>query len=211
MSGTESMLKHFTVAALLLTATATSAALMGQAAAPVLVRGTIVSLDGMMLRLTARDGSARTVVLAPATNVATTSVIGIDAIKANSFIGTAAEPGKDGSLRATEVHVFPEAMRGLGEGHRPWDLSKTSSMTNGNVRTVGKPRHGKGRELIVDYQGGQQTVVVPLSVPIVAFAAGSLVDLKPGARVFAVTRAGADGALATNQLVVGANGSTPPM
>ena len=205
------MFKHLTVAALLLGATAGSAALMGQAATPVLVRGTVASLDGSTLHLTAKDGKDTTVMLAPQTNVATTSVIGIDAIQPNSFIGTAAEPGKDGVLRAVEVHVFPEAMRGLGEGHRPWDLSKTSSMTNGNVRTVGKPRHGKGRELIVDYKGGQQTVVVPLNVPIVAFAAGSLADVKPGTHVFAVTRTGADGMAATNQLVVGANGSTPPM
>ncbi len=205
------MLKPFAVAALLLSGVAASAALMGQAAAPVLVRGTVASLDGATLHVTAKGGKDTVVTLAPAASVATTSVIGIDAIQPNSFIGTAAEPGKDGVLRAVEVHVFPEAMRGLGEGHRPWDLSKTSSMTNGNVRTVGKPKRGKGRELIVDYKGGQQTVVVPLNVPIVAFAAGSLADLKPGAHVFAVTRAGADGGLAANQLVVGANGSTPPM
>lgn len=103
-------------------------------------------------------------------------------------------------------------MRGRGEGHRAWDLSKTSSMTNGNVRTVGPARRGKGaRELVVDYQGGSKTVVVPAKVPIVAFAPGAITDVKPGAKVFAIAAAGPNGALATNSLVVGANGSTPPM
>lgn len=200
-----------TVAALL-TATTAQAALMGAQPEPVRVRGTVVSLTGPTLVLSTTAGAKRTIVLAPKTGVATSSVIGIDGIKANSFIGTAAEPGPGGTLRATEVHVFPEAMRGRGEGHRAWDLSKTSSMTNGNVRTVGPAKRGKGaRELIVDYQGGSKTVVVPANVPIVAFAAGSLTDVKPGTKVFAIAAAGPDGTLATNSLVVGANGSTPPM
>ena len=198
-------------ATMLLTTTAASAELMGQAPAPTLVRGTVTSLNGQVLTLTTKAGVKQTITLAPKFNVATTSVIGIDAIKPDSFIGTAAEPGKGGKLTALEVHVFPEAMRGLGEGHRPWDTSKTSSMTNGNVRTVGAVKHGKGaRELLVDYKGGQQVVVVPASVPIVSFAPGTLADVKPGSHVFAITQ-NAGGKLAANSLVVGANGSTPPM
>ena len=204
-------MKSFLLAALLMTSTAASAALMGAAPAPTLVRGTVASLSATTLVLTTKAGVKQTVALAPNTGVATTSVIGIDAIKPNSFIGTAAEPGKDGKLTALEVHVFPESMRGLGEGHRPWDTSATSSMTNGNVRTVGAVKHGKGaRELIVDYKGGQQVVVVPASVPIVSFGPGTLADVKPGSHVFAITK-NEGGKLSADRLVVGANGSTPPM
>jgi len=205
-------MKRLMIAVTLFAATAAQGALMGAAPAPVMVRGTVVSLSGPTLVVTTRAGTRQTLTLAPNTSVSATSVIGIGAIKPNSFIGTAAEAGKDGKLTAVEVHVFPEAMRGLGEGHRPWDISRTSSMTNGNVRTVGKVKHGKGaRELLVDYQGGQQTVVVPARVPIVSFAAATLADVKPGTHIFAVAQAGEGGAVATNRLVVGANGSTPPM
>ena len=205
-------MKRLLTAALLFTATAANAALMGAAPAPALVRGEVVSLTGQVLVLKTKAGTSQTVGLAPQTGVATSSIIAMDAIKPNSFIGTAAEPGKDGKLTALEVHVFPEAMRGAGEGHRAWDSSPTSSMTNGNVRTVGKVKHGKGaRELLVDYQGGQQTVIVPKNVPIVAFAPGTMADVKPGAHVFAVAQKNPDGSVVTNRLVVGANGSTPPM
>ena len=204
-------MKRLLTAALLLTATASHAALMGGQPEVVRIRGDVVSASPTALVLKTRAGTTQTLALAPGTTVSSTVVIGIDAIKPNSFIGTTAEPGKDGKLTATEVHVFPEAMRGLGEGHYPWDTSATSSMTNGNVRTVGRPKRGKGRELMVDYKGGQQAVTVPASVPIVSFGVASMADLKPGAHVFAVAQKGPDGTVATNRIVVGANGSTPPM
>lgn len=204
-------MQRLIIAATLFASTAAQAALMGAQPETVRVRGDVVSATPAAIVLKTRAGTTQTLALAPGTTVSSTVVIGIDAIKPNSFIGTTAEPGKNGKLTATEVHVFPEAMRGLGEGHYPWDTSATSSMTNGNVRTVGRPRHGKGRDLIVDYKGGQQAVAVPASVPIVSFGVASFADLKPGAHVFAVAQKGADGSLATNRLVVGANGSTPPM
>ena len=204
-------MKTLLAAALLLVTSAANAALMGQANAPVPVRGTVASLSGQTLVINGRGGVKTTVLLAPETRVAGVTIIGIDAIKPNSFIGTAAEPGKNGQLTATEVHVFPESMRGAGEGHHPWDLTKTSSMTNGNVRTVGPVKRSKGRTLIVDYKGGQQTVIVPANVPIVAFAPATLAQVVPGAHVFAITMAGPNGSRAANSLAVGVNGTVPPM
>ncbi|WP_419814626.1 hypothetical protein [Glacieibacterium sp.] len=205
------MKKLLATAALLLATSGASAALMGQAPAPTLVRGTVASLSGQTLMVNGKNGRKYSVKLASDTRVAGVSVIGIDAIQPNSFIGTAAEPGPNGTLRATEVHVFPESMRGAGEGHRAWDLSKTSSMTNGNVATVGKGKAGKGRTLVVDYKGGQQTVVVPANVPIVAFAPATMALVKPGAHVFAITTPDVGGALAAASLAVGINGTVPPM
>ena len=205
------MKRLIATAALFLATSGVSAALMGQAPEPVRVRGTVASLTGQTLVVNGKNGQKYTVMLAPDTRVAGVTVIGIDAIKPNSFIGTAAEPGPNGSLRATEVHVFPESMRGAGEGHRAWDTSKTSSMTNGNVATVGKGKAGKGRTLVVDYKGGQQTVVVPANVPIVAFAPATLALVKPGAHVFAITTPGTGGALAAASLAVGVDGTVPPM
>ena len=204
------MIKHLAAAAAALLATSTSADLM-KPAGPVFVRGTIVAADPALLTVKAADGSTIAVVLAPGTKVAALSKIGLDAIKPNSFIGTAAKPGKGGVLEATEVHVFAESMRGLGEGHRAWDAGPTSTMTNGNVGKVGTIKHHAGRTLTVDYKGGTQEIVVPANVPIVAFAEGSAAQLVPGAHVFAITMKGADGKLATNQLAVGVGGVVPPM
>lgn len=198
-----------TLAAALL-ATGASADLMAPAA-PTTIRGTITSVSGNTLGIKSNTGTALTLVLASDAKVAALSKVGIDEIKPNSFIGTAAKPGKNGTLEAIEVHVFPESMRGLGEGHRPWDLGKTSSMTNGNVGSVGAIKGHKGRTLTVDYKVGTQQVVVPASVPIVAFAEGTPAQLAPGAHVFAFAMKGADGNYAAKQIAVGVGGVVPPM
>ena len=205
------MIKNFAaIAAATLLATAASADLM-KPAAPVFVRGTIVAADPALLTVKATDGTTVAVMLAPGTKVAALSKIGLDAIKPNSFIGTTAKPGKGGVLEATEVHVFPEAMRGLGEGHYGWDRGPTSTMTNGNVGKVGTIKHHSGRTLTVDYKGGTQEVVVPARVPIVAFAEGTAAQLVAGAHVFLVTTKTPDGKLAANQVAVGVGGVVPPM
>ncbi len=205
------MIKRFlAVAAATLIAGQAAADLM-KPAGPVFVRGTIVAADPAALTVKESDGATVTVALAPGYKVAALTKIGLDAIQPNSFIGTAAKPGKGGVLEATEVHVFPEAMRGLGEGHRAWDQGPTSTMTNGNVSRVGTIKHHAGRTLTVDYKGGTQEIVVPANVPIVAFAEGTPAQLVAGAHVFAITQRGADGRLATGQVAVGVGGVVPPM
>ena len=198
------------VAAAMLFAASASAEMMAPAR-PVFVRGTIVAAEPALLTVRANDGATVMVVLAPGTKVAALSKIGLDAVKANSFIGTTARPGKGGVLEASEVHVFPEAMRGLGEGHYDWDRGPKSSMTNGNVGKVGTIKHHTGRTLTVDYKGGTQEIVVPANVPVVAFAEGTPAQLVRGAHVFVVTIKTPEGKLATNQIAVGIGGVVPPM
>ena len=205
------MFKRFAALAVVTLIAGTASADMMKAAGPVFVRGTIVTADAAALTVKATDGATVTVALAPGFKVAALSKIGLDAIQANSFIGTAAKPGKGGVLEATEVHVFPESMRGLGEGHYGWDKGPNSSMTNGNVAKVGTIKHHAGRTLTVDYKGGTQEIVVPANVPIVAFAEGSAAQLVPGAHVFVITMKTADGKLAANQVAVGVGGVVPPM
>lgn len=200
----------FAAAAAALFATGAVADLM-KPAGPVFVRGTIVAAEPAALTVKAADGATVVVALAPGFKVAALTTIGIDAIKPNSFIGTAAKPGKGGVLEATEVHVFAEAMRGFGEGHRAWDQGPTSSMTNGTVAKVGTIKHHAGRTLTVDYKGGTQEIVVPANVPIVAFAEGTPAQLVAGAHVFVITQRTAEGRLAANQVAVGVGGVVPPM
>jgi len=175
---------------------------------PVRVRGTIDQVDGAVLRITGRSGEMLTVTMAAGVKVAEVSKIDISAIKPNSYIGTAAAPLPNGDLKALEVHVFPESMRGTGDGHRPFDLGPNTTMTNG---TVGSVVGTSDRTLTVKYGGGEKQVIVPADVPIVTFEPGTLDEIKPGAKVVLFALKAADGSLSTDRINVGKDGLTPPM
>ena len=199
------------VAALLAGLPGAAAADLMKPAGPTIVRGTIVAVDAATLTVKANDGATETIALVPGYKVAAVSKIGLEAIKPNSFIGTAAKPGKGGVLEATEVHIFPETMRGVAEGHHPWDTGPTSTMTNGNVARVGTIKHHAGRTLTVEYKGGSQEIVVPANVPVVAFAEGTPALLVAGAHVFTTTTKTAGGWPGTGEIAVGVGGLVPPM
>lgn len=149
---------------------AATGAALAQAPQAVRIRATIDAIDTTSMNLTTRTGDKTTVALAPDTKVTALVAIKLEDIKPGSFIGTAAMPQPDGTQRALEVHVFPEAMRGAGEGHRPFDLQPQSTMTNG---TVGAVTGSVGRTLTVSYKGGETTIVVPPDTPVVTYEDGS--------------------------------------
>src|SRR5260221_12839619 len=159
----------------------------GTAAAqtPVRVRGTVEALDGTTLKVKSREGPVVTIKLAD--NYAVAAVVATDlaSVKPGSFIGTASMKQPDGSLVALEVLVFPEAMRGTGEGHYPWDLQPESMMTNATVATVASA--AKGRELSLTHKGETTKVVVPAGVPSLTFQPGTKDMLKPRAQGFVGT------------------------
>jgi hypothetical protein len=135
-------------------------------------------------------------------------------IQADSYVGSAAIPQPDGTLRALQVTIFPPAARGAGEGHRPWDLSG-STMTNGTVAsmttgTVGNVGAGQDTVLTVRYAGGEQRILVPEDVPIVTFAPGERAMLVPGAQVIVSGSRAADGAVTAASVTVGKDGMVPP-
>ena len=132
----------------------------------------------------------------------------ITSIQPGSFIGTAAMPRADGKLESLEVVVFPEAARGVGEGHYPWDLKPESSMTNATVAELA--RSPNGRTLILRYKDGEKTVIVPDGVPIVTFRPGDRSLIVPGAKVFIVADE-SDDQFTVRRLLIGRNGLTPPM
>jgi hypothetical protein len=182
-----------------------------QQAPLVAVRATIeaVADDGASLSVRARSGEAATVRLKPATSVTLVIPAALVDVKPGSFIGVAALPGAEGVQNALEVHIFPESMRGVGEGFRPFDLAPGSTMTNGAV--AARVDSVDGPRLTVTYQGGQQTIVVGKSTPIVAFAPGARGDLKAGAAIVARAVKAADGAYDAARILVGEDGLTPPM
>jgi hypothetical protein len=177
----------------------------------VTLRGTIVtvSADGGTLGVKTRSGEAATVRVKPDLPVALVVPATLGDVKPGSFIGVAAVPGDGGALKALEVHIFPEALRGTGEGYRPFDLAPGSSMTNGalSARVDGV----EGPTLTVTYHGGQQTIRVDSKTPIVGFEPGSHADLKPGAAMIARGARAEDGAVEATRIIVGKDGLVPPM
>jgi hypothetical protein len=172
------------------------------------LRGTVQSFDGSTLVVAERGGTVVSLVLAE--NFSVNEVVPIEptAIAAGSYIGTAALAGPDGTLRALEVLVFPEAARGSGEGHVPWDLQPGSTMTNATVAQLAATP--QGRSLTLKYKDGEKTVLVPEGVPIVTFKPGDRTLLVADAKVivFAQVRDGKPTAL---RALAGRNGFAPPM
>ncbi len=178
---------------------------------PTAVRAVIesVSPDGSTLQVRARDGQAAVVRLADKAAVILVEPAALADVKPGAFIGVAALPGEGDELKAMEVHVFPESMRGAGEGFRPFDLAPGSTMTNGTI--AARVDGVAGSKLTVSYRGGEKTIVVDPKAPVVAFAPGGRGDLKPGAAIVARGPRAADGAIDAPRILVGKDGLVPPL
>jgi hypothetical protein len=172
------------------------------------VRGAITSLDGDTLKIHTNRGEDLTVQLQKDTAVRGVTLARIADIKPGSYIGSAAVPQADGTLKALEVHVFPPELAGTGDGHRPFDLTADSTMTNGSV---GDLVTTNGRSITVNYKGGQKTIVIPDDVPVVNLVPGDRSLLKPGVKVVLFAQKAADGSLTAQGISAGENGVTPPM
>jgi len=173
------------------------------------VRGTIERIDGSIYVVKARDGAEVKVALADNPQIAGVVKASLSDITKDSFVGVTAMPQADGSQSALEVHIFPDAMRGTGEGHYAWDLRPQSTMTNANVEQVVSAVDG--RTLTMKYKDGEKKIFVPADTPIVAYVPGDRSDLKPGAKVFIVAVKQTDGTLQGRAWRVGRDGVTPPM
>jgi hypothetical protein len=174
------------------------------------IRGAIEKYDGGVLTIKQRDGSLVSVKVGDKVGVSGVVVAPFSDIAAGKFIGTATLGNSDGALVALEVLIFPEPMRGTGEGHYAWDLKPDSMMTNATVDGV--VSGARGRVLTLKYKGGEQKVLVPEGTPIVTFVSADASALKLGAHVF-ISRAvrEADGSISATRVAVGLNGVVPPM
>ncbi|MGI3900257.1 MAG: hypothetical protein ACRYGP_21185 [Janthinobacterium lividum] len=173
------------------------------------VRGTVVSLEGTALHLKDRAGTDVTVALTPTYAVTALVPAKLADVTPGSFIGAAADTQADGTLVAKEIHIFPESMRGSGEGHRAFDLGPTSTMTNGTVGN--EVKNASGDRLSVAYKGGEKSIVVPKDAPIVMFAPGDRAMLVPGAHVIVQATTAEGGKLTAERVTVGKDGLVPPM
>ena len=195
-------------AVLLVLALFTATAMGQPAPATMRLRGTIEKVEPTTIVLKERNGETMT--LAIAENFTVSEVLPVDpaTIQSGIFIGTAAMPGADGSLSALEVLVFPEAMRGTGEGHSPWDLQPGSTMTNATVSEI--VPGAKGRTMTLRYKDGTKTIVVPEGIPVVTLQPADRSLLVPGAKVI-VTAQMRNGQPTALRATAGRNGFQPPM
>ncbi|WP_085694605.1 MULTISPECIES: DUF5666 domain-containing protein [unclassified Pseudomonas] len=172
------------------------------------VRGEIAAVSPDTLRVHVNSGENVVIQLTKDTRIRAVTLANIEDIKPGSYIGSAAIPQEDGTLKALEVHVFPPELAGSGDGHRPFDLAKGSSMTNGSV---GDLVVSNGRVLTVNYKGGQQKILVPEDVPIVNLLPGDRSLLKVGVKIVTFVTQSADGTLTAQSISAGKDGVTPPM
>lgn len=192
------------------------------------LHGDIASVDATTLHIKSASGQQTTVKLPDNVRVSVRVPAKLDDIKSGTYVGTAAKPGPNGTLVASEVHIFPEARRGVGEGHHAMTELPGSTMTNATVAgvsTVASKGHdsmtnatvenigasGGGRTLKLTYKGGEQTVFVSDKTPVILTEVGSRASLTPGAHVIVYARREAGGDLLAQRISVGANGSVPPI
>jgi hypothetical protein len=190
------------------------------------IAGDVVKVQGTSVELKTTGGEISNIRLADNTRLSGRAPASLDQIRQGAFVGTTAVPQADGTLLAREVHIFPESMRGTGEGHRPWPGEAGSTMTNATVSNLGaaggmkstmtnatvsklsSTRGSRGMTLV--YKGGEKTVIVPADVPVVMVEPANRSQLVPGAHVIVYAERDADGTLAAQRVSVGMNGSVPP-
>ena len=196
---------------------ALTGAALAQQPSTVRIRGTVEQVDGATMTVKSREGETLKVKLADDGKVVALAPATLADIKPGSFVGSTAMPEDNGHWRAIEVHIFPEAMRGTGEGDRPYDYKPKSTMTNGTVSTAGKStmtgavEKSQGSTMTLKFKEGEKTIDVVPETVIVTYMPGDKSELKPGAKIYvpAATRQ-ADGTLATARVNVG-RGVAPPM
>ncbi|MBB3135167.1 hypothetical protein FHS26_002908 [Rhizobium pisi] len=192
-----------------LVALALSQAVQAEDAQRVRVRGAIESLSGDKLVVKTREGSDAAVTLKAGWKVGGIRKASVEDIKPGDFVGVASLPKGDGPDGAIEVLIFPAAMKGTGEGNRPWDAQPNSQMTNATVSNAVKSVDG--HTITLTYQGKEKIITISDGTPIVTLAPATKDDLKAGAGVIVTGAKAADGSISATQVAVGLEGITPPM
>ena len=174
------------------------------------IRGTIESVDGDVYVVKSRDGAEIKVVMTDKPLFVAIVKSSMADIKPGMFVGSTGMTQPDGTQKAIEVHIFPESMRGTGEGHYDWDLKPNTKMTNANVeQTVGGV---DGQMLSVKYKDGEKKLLVTPETAVVTYVVGDKSDLKPGIKIFVgAAKKQPDGTVQTPRITYGKDGLTPPM
>ncbi len=170
------------------------------------IRGTLTAVKDGAISVQTAKGGTESIKLANDTGLFLVTRVDMGAIQAGKFVGVTSVE-QDGKRVAREVHVFDESLRGLAEGHYPWDLeSKPNTMTNANIAKIEDV--GTDRVVKLNYPRGEQTITIPASTTVVAFGKAPADQLTVGRKVFVVMKKDGSAAAA---VVIGAEGVKPPM
>lgn len=153
-----------------------------QAPQTVRVRATLENVSVPMLTAKSRDGAEMKIKLADNAPVNEVVPMSLADIKDNSYIAVTAMPQPDGTQKAVAILIFPEALRGVAEGFRPWDLEPNSTMTNATVAEQVKSTDGQ--TITVKYKDGDKKVLVTPATIIVTYKKAAASDLKAGQKIF---------------------------
>jgi hypothetical protein len=175
---------------------------------PTRISGTVAKLDGNTLSVATRDGQTATVTLTADAAIFGLAKASLADIKPGDFVASGGVKGSDGKIHAVEVRIFPEPLRGAGEGQRPWDVKPDGVMTNATVGTVSQSPDG---DIIhVTYKGGESEYSVSGDVPILLYVPGDRSLLKPGAALFVLALKKPDGTMTANRVTAEKDGVKPP-
>jgi hypothetical protein len=181
-----------------------------------MVRGSVVSASASQAVIKSDTGNV-TVALTQPFHVYTRATSDLAHVKESTFIGVTTVKQPDGSEKATEIHIFPEELRGVGEGSRmmaPAAGANANRMTNGNVSASrmtngsasqsrmsnGNVSSTNGSSLVVQYAGGSQNVTVPPNTPVTELKLTTK-NLAAGDQVAVLVTKAADGSLTADKAI----------
>ncbi len=183
------------------------AALPASAQEIVRIRGTIERIEGPVYVIKNREGAELKLTLTDNPLYVAIAPSTMADIKPGMFVGSAGMMQPDGTQKAIEVHIFPESMRGTGEGHYDWDLKPQSKMTNGNVEQ--SVSGVDGPILSVKYKDGEKKLLVTPETVVVTYVPGNKDEVKPGTKVFVAAKKQPDGTFQAPRITYGRNGAGP--
>jgi hypothetical protein len=214
--GQELKMKHVfasIICAAGLTISAAALPAMADSTAPKHLRGEVETTGNQTFAMKPINGAEVPVIWDSQTKFGSLTAAKLSDIKQGMFVGTAAVPQPDGTQKAVEVHIFPESMRGTGEGFRPFPQVPKGTMTNATVTNMigSTGTNEDGRTLTLTYKDGRQTVVVPKWAPIVLLAPGDASMLKPHAKVSVTGNTDPSGKFVATRILIGVDGTMPPI
>jgi hypothetical protein len=185
------------------------AAVPASAQDTVRIRATIERIDGPVFVIKTRDGAEEKLTVTDNPLLVGVVKSTMADIKPGMFVGSTGMMQADGTQKAIEVHIFPESMRGTGEGHYDWDLKPKSKMTNANVEE--SVAGVDGQMLSVKFKNGEKKILVTSDTAVVKYVTGDRGDIKPGTKIFVAAKKQPDGTFQTPRITYGEDGLTPPM
>src|ERR1700716_2616604 len=172
------------------------------------IRGTVERIDGPVYCVKNRDGAELKLTVTDNPLFVVIVPAKMADIKQGMFVGSAGMMQPDGSQKAIEVHIFPESMRGTGEGHYDWDLLPKSKMTNANVEHM--VTSSNGQMLSVKYKDGEKKLLVTPETVVVTYEMGKKEEVQPGTKIFvAAAKKQPDGTVQAPRITYGRNGQAP--